>query len=64
MITGNAPGEFLRAIKVEREDCAVDGFVYQISVNRRIGNLHHSLTKRRAGLRGRSRQRRDGECVD
>src|SRR5262249_136919 len=46
--------------EVEREDCAVDGFVYQIPVNRGIGNLHHSLTQRRAGLRCRSIQRRDG----
>jgi hypothetical protein len=33
-------------------------------VNRGIGNLHHSLTQRRAGSRRRSTQRRDGECVD
>ena len=40
-----APGNRLWTIEVEREDYAVDGFVHQISVTRRIGNLHHSLTK-------------------
>jgi hypothetical protein len=54
----------LWTIEVEREDCTVDAFIHQISLNRGIGNLHHRLLPRLDRLRRRPTQGRNTECVN
>src|SRR5438094_10508207 len=53
--------DLLRTIEVEGENCAVDALIYQVSLNRSIGNLPR-LTPRHNRLRDLPTQHSHGDC--
>ena len=53
--------DLFRTIEVEREDCAVDAFIYQISQSRHTGNLRRP-TPRHNRLRDLPTQHRRRKC--